>query len=58
MTALYMVNRDELGKRFCNFCKSPMVLLGLDATIFKYLQNFNCLSSITRKCFSDEDCKL
>ena len=45
----------NLGRRFCNFLKSPMVLLIFDVSIFRCFQNVNCLSIIIPRKFWDDD---
>ena len=53
--ALYLVISADLGSRFCNFGRSPRILLIFKDTIFRCLSNINFESSITPKCFWDDD---
>ena len=53
---IYGYYKAALGKTFSNFCKSPMVLLIFDVSIFRCSQNVKCSSSIIPRCLWDEVC--
>ena len=54
MKHLYIVRSAGLGKIFCNFCNSTMVLLILFDTFVKCSSNVNLLSNVSPKCFCDD----
>ena len=51
MKHLYVVRSAGLGKIFCNFRSSPMVLLTLFDTFVKCSSNVNPLSNVLSKYF-------
>ena len=54
MKHLYIVRSADLGKIFCNFQNSPMVLLILFDTFFKRSSSVNLLSNVNPRCFCDD----
>ena len=53
--ALHIVISANLGRRFCNFRRSPKVMFVFKNTIFRYLWSIDLVSSIIPRWFWDDD---
>ena len=53
--ALYIVISANLDRGLCNFRTIPWVLLIFEDTVFRYSSNINLESSVTLRCFGNDD---